>query len=81
MLVVPQRALVAGVSRGEGAKPDLLCPVQPAEAMLPEANPVPAGSGRRSAGGRRVASSKSPFLSVLPSTSLWLSLLLLHWST
>lgn len=36
-------SLVAGVGHGEAAAPYLLCPVQPAEAVLPQAHPVPAG--------------------------------------
>ena len=36
-------SLVTGVGHGEATSPNLLRPVQPAEAMLPQAHPVPAG--------------------------------------
>lgn len=44
MLVVLMDTLVAGVCHGEGGEPQLLCPVQSGEAVLPEAHQVPEGA-------------------------------------
>ena len=44
MLVVLMDTLVAGVCHGEGGEPQLLCPVQSGEAVLPKAHQVPEGA-------------------------------------
>lgn len=44
MLMVLMDILVAGVCHGEGGEPQLFCPVQSGEAVLPKAHQVPEGA-------------------------------------
>lgn len=50
MVVALQGSLVAGVGHGDAAAPDLLCPIQLAEAVFTQAHPVPAEGRGGSAG-------------------------------
>lgn len=47
IVMVPQVASVAGVGHREATASDLFCPVQFAQAVFPQAHPVPARGARR----------------------------------
>lgn len=73
MVMALQGSLIAWVGHGEAAAPDLFCEVQPAEAVLPQAHPVPAGGHGGSAGGRwdvPQADSQASCLPPLPCASM-----------
>lgn len=76
IVMVPQVASVAGVGHREAAASDLFRPVQFAQAVFPQAHPVPARGARRVVGGLSQGS-QTPCPS-LPLRTLMAVLSLLH---